>query len=53
MLQLAMSLGTAVLGVLLLLMAGSSEIGLFGWVFLALGGLGVFLWFVWPVNVRR
>jgi hypothetical protein len=52
-LQFAMSLGTAVLGVLLLLWAGSSELGLFGWVFLALGALGVLLWFVMPTNARR
>lgn len=53
MLQCAMSLGTAVLGLLLVLLAGPSELGLFGWVFLALGALGVVLWFVMPVNARR
>jgi hypothetical protein len=53
MLQCAMSLGTAVLGVLLLLLAGSSEWAAFGWVFLALGTLGVVLWWVMPVNARR
>lgn len=53
LLQLAMSMGTAVLGVLLVLLAGSSELGLFGWVFLTLGALGVVLWWVMPVNARR
>ena len=51
--QLAMSLGTALLGVLLLLLAGSSELGLFGWLFVVLGALGVVLWFVLPTGARR
>jgi hypothetical protein len=53
LLQCAMSLGTAVLGLLLVLLAGSTELGLFGWVFLALGALGVVLFLVLPVNARR
>jgi hypothetical protein len=53
LLQCAMSLGTAVLGVLLVLLAGSSELGLFGWVFLVLGALGVVMFLVLPVNTRR
>jgi hypothetical protein len=48
-----MCLGTALLGVLLLLWAGSSELSLFGWVFLAIGGLGVLLWFVMPTTTPR
>ena len=51
--QLAMCLGTAVLGVLLLLWGGSSEIGPFGWLFLVLGAIGAFVWFVVPYNARR
>jgi|SoimicMinimDraft_8_1059736.scaffolds.fasta_scaffold171160_1 hypothetical protein len=51
--QLAMSLGTALLGVLLLLLAGSSELGLFGSLFVVLGALGVVLWFVLPTGARR
>ena len=51
--QLAMSLGTALLGVLLLLLAGSSELGLFGSLFVVLGELGVVLWFVLPTGARR
>lgn len=53
LIQCAMSLGTAVLGILLVLLAGSSELGLFGWVFLALGALGVVMWLVVPANARR
>ena len=48
--QLTMSLGTAVLGVLLLLWTGSSEAGLFGWLFVGLGALGVVMWFVLPTG---
>lgn len=51
--QLAMSLGTALLGVVLLLLAGSSELGLFGSLFVVLGALGVVLWFVLPTGARR
>jgi hypothetical protein len=51
--QLAMSLGTTLLGVLLLLMAGSSELGLFGALFIILGALGVVLWLVLPTGARR
>ncbi len=53
MVQLTMCVGTAVLGALLLLGAGASELGLFGWVFLALGGLGVFLALVMPNTTTR
>jgi hypothetical protein len=51
--QLAMCLGTAVLGALLLLWAGSSELGPFGWVFLGLGAIGALVWFVVPHDARR
>ncbi len=51
--QLAMSLGTALLGALILLLAGSSELGLFGALFVVLGALGVVLWFVLPTGARR
>ena len=53
MVQLAMCVGTAVLGLLLLLMGGSAELGPIGWPFLALGLLGVLLWFVLPHGARR
>jgi hypothetical protein len=53
MVQLAMSLGTALLGVLLLVLAGSSGLGLFGCLFVVLGALGVVLWFVLPTGARR
>lgn len=53
LIQCAMSLGTAVLGILLVLLAGPSELGLFGWVFLALGALGVVMWLVVPADARR
>jgi hypothetical protein len=52
-LQLVMCLATALLGVLILLVGGSSEMGLFGWVFLVLGGLGALLTLVLPVATRR
>ena len=51
--QLAMCLGTAVLGLLILVWGGSSDLGLFGWLFLALGGLGTLFWFLVPYNARR
>ena len=51
--QLAMCLGTAVLGLLLLVWGRSSEIGLFGWLFLALGGLGTVCWFLVPYDARQ
>jgi len=51
--QLAMCLGTAVLGLLLLVLGGSSETGLFGWPFLALGVLGALFWFLVPHDARR
>jgi hypothetical protein len=51
--QLAMCLGTAVLGALLLLWGGSSELGPFGWVFLGLGAIGALVWFVVPHDARR
>ncbi len=54
MLQCAMCFGTAVLGLLILLGAGwNSELGLFGWVFLLLGALGVLIWFLAPAGTRR
>jgi hypothetical protein len=53
LLQLAMSLGTAVLGALVLMWTGTSELGMFGWVFLVLGVLGGVCWFVLPINARR
>jgi len=53
LIQCAMSLGTAVLGILIVLLAGSSELGLFGWVFVALGALGTVMFLVLPVNTRR
>ena len=53
MVQLAMSLGTALLGVLLLVLAGSSGLGLFGCLFVVLGALGVVLWFVLPTGACR
>jgi hypothetical protein len=52
-LQLAMCIGTALLGVLLLLMASSSELSLFGWLFVVLGGLGALLSFFVPTTTRR
>jgi hypothetical protein len=48
-----MCVGTALLGVVLLLTAGSSDMGLFGWMFLVLGGLGVLLSLVVPISTRR
>jgi hypothetical protein len=51
--QLAMCLGTAVLGLLILVLGGSPELGLFGWLFLALGGLGTVCWFLLPYDARR
>ena len=51
--QLGMCLLTAILGAVLLLWGGSSELGLFGWPFFALGALGTFLWFVLPYGARR
>jgi len=44
--QLAMCVGTALLGLLLLVWGGSSDIGLFGWLFVALGALGTLFWFL-------
>ena len=51
--QLGMCLGTALLGLLLLVWGGSSEIGLFGWLFVALGALGTLFWFLVPYDARR
>ena len=51
--QLGMCLGTAVLGLLILLLGGSSELGSFGWLFLALGVLGTVMWVVLPSRTRR
>ncbi len=53
MVQLGMCLATALLGALILLWGGASELGLFGWPFLALGALGAVLWFVFPYGARR
>ena len=50
--QLGMCLGTAVLGLLILLLGGSSELGSFGWLFLALGVLGTVMWVVLPSRSR-
>ena len=51
--QLAMCVGTAVLGLLILVLGGSSELGPFGWLFLALGVLGAIMWVVLPSRTRR
>jgi hypothetical protein len=51
--QLGMCLGTAVLGLLILVLGGSSELGSFGWLFLALGVLGTVMWVVLPSRTPR
>jgi hypothetical protein len=51
--QLGMCLGTAVLGLLILVLGGSSELGPFGWLFVALGALGTIMWVVLPSHTRR
>jgi hypothetical protein len=51
--QLAMCVGTAVLGLLILVLGGSSELGPFGWLFVALGVLGTVMWVVLPSRTRR
>ena len=51
--QLAMCIGTAVLGLLILVLGGSSELGPFGWLFVALGVLGAIMWVVLPSRTRR
>jgi len=51
--QLGMCLGTAVLGLLILVLGGSSELGSFGWLFLTLGALGTLWWFLVPYTARR
>jgi hypothetical protein len=51
--QLGMCIGTAVLGLLILVLGGSSELGPFGWLFLALGVLGTVTWVVLPSGTRR
>ena len=51
--QLGMCLGTAVLGLLILVLGGSSELGPFGWLFAALGVLGTIMWVALPSHTRR
>ena len=51
--QLGMCLGTAVLGLLILVLGGSSELGPFGWLFVVLGVLGTIMWVVLPSHTRR
>ena len=51
--QLGMCLGTALLGLVILVLGGSSELALFGWLFLVLGGLGTLCWFLVPYTARR
>ncbi len=57
--QLAMSVGTLILGLLLALYfnlgAAGAEFAVFGWVMAALGALGIVLWFTMPAyrNDRR
>jgi len=51
--QLGMCLGTAVLGLLILVLGGSSDMALFGWLFLTLGALGTLWWFLVPYTARR
>jgi hypothetical protein len=51
--QLGMCVGTAVLGLLVLVLGGSSELGPFGWLFLALGVLGAVMWVVFPSRAGR
>lgn len=51
--QLGMCVGTAVLGLLILVLGGSSELGAFGWLFLALGVLGAAMWVVFPSRAGR
>ena len=51
--QLGMCLGTALLGLVILVLGGSSELGLFGWLFLVLGGLGTLCWFLVPYDARQ
>ena len=51
--QLGMCLGTAVLGLLILVLGGSSELGPFGWLFVVLGVLGTIMWVVLPSRTRR
>jgi hypothetical protein len=51
--QLGMCLGTALLGLVILVLGGSPELALFGWLFLVLGGLGTLCWFLVPYTARR
>jgi len=51
--QLGMCLGTAVLGLLILVLGGSSELGPCGWLFVAPGVLGTIMWVVLPSHTRQ
>jgi hypothetical protein len=51
--QLFMSIGTLVLGLLMVFLTTSSELALFGWALAGLGLLGVVLRFVLPPVTRR
>jgi hypothetical protein len=46
--QLFMSIGTLVLGLLMVILTSSPELALFGWVLAGLGALGVALRYLLP-----